>query len=253
MAFELLGGSHLLFTCTLVAIGGIIVVYSGLIIYRVSFHPLSKFPGPRLAAATYWYEAYYDLVQKGGSQYTSKIQALHTKYGPIIRINPEEISVDDVEFHDKLYAPQPAVRDKHPSFSATLGTMGGSFSTVDHHLHRSRRVAYNPFFSVANVSTSEATIIEKLNRLCDLLEARRDSSDLGTYFAALSFDSFYTWAFGSSLDLLGDLQFASYWYHTIITLATSIPLPRIFPSLMRYARKVPNTILRCLSQHIAVI
>jgi len=49
------------------------------VVYRLYFHPLSKFPGPRLAAATLWYEAYYDVIKQG--QYTFKIKELHKQYG----------------------------------------------------------------------------------------------------------------------------------------------------------------------------
>lgn len=51
-------------------------------IYRLYFHPLAKFPGPRLAIVTYWYEFYYDIVRRG--QYTYKLRELHEKYGSLI-------------------------------------------------------------------------------------------------------------------------------------------------------------------------
>lgn len=50
-----------------------------LVIYRLYFSPLAKFPGPKLAAATLWYEFYYDIIKTG--QYTFKIRELHAKYG----------------------------------------------------------------------------------------------------------------------------------------------------------------------------
>jgi hypothetical protein len=49
------------------------------VLNRLSFSPLSKFPGPRLAAATLWYEGYYDIVK--GGKYIFKIKELHKKYG----------------------------------------------------------------------------------------------------------------------------------------------------------------------------
>jgi hypothetical protein len=50
-----------------------------LAIYRLYFHPLAKFPGPKWAALTSWYEAYYEIALAG--QYSSKISLLHDKYG----------------------------------------------------------------------------------------------------------------------------------------------------------------------------
>ena len=50
-----------------------------IITQRLFFSPVSKFPGPKLAAATFWYEFYYDVAKRG--QYTWKIRELHQKYG----------------------------------------------------------------------------------------------------------------------------------------------------------------------------
>ena len=56
-----------------------IVFVIGLWIYRAFFDSLSHFPGPKLAAASMWYEIYYDVVKKG--QYTWEIARMHEKYG----------------------------------------------------------------------------------------------------------------------------------------------------------------------------
>jgi hypothetical protein len=50
-----------------------------LVIYRLYFHPLSKFPGPKLAAATLWYEFYHDIVHDG--QLFRAIEQMHKTYG----------------------------------------------------------------------------------------------------------------------------------------------------------------------------
>lgn len=55
-----------------------------LALYRLSpLHPLYKFPGPRLAAASYLYEVWFDLIK--GGQYTFEIKRLHDIYGKSTR------------------------------------------------------------------------------------------------------------------------------------------------------------------------
>lgn len=48
-------------------------------IYRLYFHPLAKFPGPKLVALTQWPEFYWDAIQRG--QFVFHIKAMHEKYG----------------------------------------------------------------------------------------------------------------------------------------------------------------------------
>jgi hypothetical protein len=89
-----------------------------LTVERLYFSPISGFPGPRLAAATFWYEFYYDFWQHG--KYIFEIEEMHKKYGwhnadksntrqsnrmtgPIVRINPEELSISDPDFYSELY------------------------------------------------------------------------------------------------------------------------------------------------------
>jgi hypothetical protein len=47
--------------------------------YRLHLSPIARYPGPKLAALTFWYEFYYDVLCKG--RYTWKIEQLHIKYG----------------------------------------------------------------------------------------------------------------------------------------------------------------------------
>ena len=48
-------------------------------LYRLYLHPLSKFPGPPVAAITGVYELYYDLIVSGGM--LECIERLHRIYG----------------------------------------------------------------------------------------------------------------------------------------------------------------------------
>ena len=66
-------------TAVLMAVLSIVVYTLGLAVYRIYLHPLRKFPGPKLAAASFWYEFYYDVVR--GGQYTFEIIRMHEIYG----------------------------------------------------------------------------------------------------------------------------------------------------------------------------
>lgn len=65
---------------TLALLGSAFIFYCiGLVLYRLILSLLSKFPGPKFAAATLWYEFYYEVVKRG--QLTFKIQEWHRKFG----------------------------------------------------------------------------------------------------------------------------------------------------------------------------
>jgi hypothetical protein len=49
------------------------------IVRNVSFHPLSCFPGPRLAASSFWWSAYQQVI-KGRSMHHI-CERLHEQYG----------------------------------------------------------------------------------------------------------------------------------------------------------------------------
>lgn len=55
---------------------------TGLAVYRLQLHPLSGFPGPKLAALTWWYSAYYEIYRKGSM--TDHLFELHKQYGNIL-------------------------------------------------------------------------------------------------------------------------------------------------------------------------
>jgi hypothetical protein len=58
---------------------GVLVYVLATSLYRLFFSPIRHFPGPKLAALTFWYEGYYDVVKDG--RYTWKIKELHERYG----------------------------------------------------------------------------------------------------------------------------------------------------------------------------
>jgi hypothetical protein len=58
---------------------GYLLYCAGVVIHRLYFSKYAAFPGPKLAAITYWYMFYYDVIA-GSGQYIYKIKELHDEY-----------------------------------------------------------------------------------------------------------------------------------------------------------------------------
>ncbi|KAI4862728.1 cytochrome P450 [Hypoxylon rubiginosum] len=70
-----------------------------LVIYRLYLHPLAKVPGPKLAAITsLWY-----VYQTRQGRMLVLNRNLHKKYGPSVRISPNEVSFDSEEAFQAIY------------------------------------------------------------------------------------------------------------------------------------------------------
>ncbi|KAF2802219.1 cytochrome P450 [Mytilinidion resinicola] len=87
------------------------------------------------------YEFYYDVTC--GRQYVRKIRDTHEKYGPIVRINPEEVHIQDAEYYDEIYTGATRKRD-----NLTLSdiAMEYAFGRSD---HRMNAPDFDPSFKIA--------------------------------------------------------------------------------------------------------
>ena len=224
----------------------------GLATYRLFYHPLAAFPGPKLSALTKMYEAYFDLCYSYGGQFTNEVKRMHKIYGPIVRINPNEISINDPEFYEILYAPQPAIRDKFKATAAILGTTSGAFGTVDHFQHRKRRAAKSSFFSPQNVAGTEPLIKKHVEVLCNLLHLGGPKVwETRVFFMALKLDVFFDWAFADSFGLLNDPVAAQQWDDTMEAISIVAPYAKLLPGLCAYSMHVPLRLVEILTPSLA--
>ena len=92
--------------------GGLLACYiSCVAVYRLYFSRISHIPGPRLAALTYFYQFYYDVFPHSG-QFLFQCGRLFEEYGPVIRIGPDEVQINDMAFYNELYTQGARRRDK---------------------------------------------------------------------------------------------------------------------------------------------
>lgn len=227
------------------------------VIYRLYFHPLARFPGPKTAAATKWYEFYFDLVKSPGGTFMHEIERMHDVYGPVVRINPHEIHVKDSAWAEVLYASSArGIRDKYPPAAHMTGTPLGIFGTISHDTHRKRRAAISNFFSKSAVASNENVIHEKIERLGARLQqqlSENGSAEMRANFLAMTTDALCSHAFGRSMDLLGDEVRSRNWHQTIKAIAILTPLIKQFPWIIPVALKLPLVLLRMTVPRLARI
>ncbi|KAF5026931.1 hypothetical protein F66182_961 [Fusarium sp. NRRL 66182] len=175
-------------------------------LYRVTLHPLANIPGPRLAALTYWYEIYYEVFL--GGQYFKEMNRMHNEYGPIIRINPNEVHFNDSDFIDTIFPSIGRKTNKPIMVGQRTGTPNSIVATVDHHMHRMRRNSINGFFSIASIRRVEPIIKEKLETMLARWHQGVGSNGkvlhMHTIFKAYTSDVITTYAFGDSFHFLED-------------------------------------------------
>ncbi|KAF2257737.1 cytochrome P450 [Lojkania enalia] len=187
----------------------LVIIYAVLCLYRLFISPISRFPGPKLAALSWWYEFYFDVVKHG--QFFKETERLHTVYGPIVRINPDEIHINDPDWYNELYTSAARPRDKS-SWYIGRGAGDSAFGTVPHNHHRLRRSVLNPFFSKSAVTRLEPLVQEKIDELCELLMQRIGNViEIRQAYFALNLDIINSYAFGKPIGLLDRSDFGTDW------------------------------------------
>ncbi|TID01730.1 Trichodiene oxygenase [Colletotrichum higginsianum] len=227
-------------------------------LYRLTLHPLAKFPGPKVSAFTGWYEFYLDLLGAPRRTFAFRVQRMHEKYGPIVRINPHELHVSDPDFFDVLNAGGSARRDKYPPSASVQGTPDGIFGTVGHEAHRRRRGAVSGFFSKQSLLRDEHLVHDKANLLCNVFRsAMNEGRAINVRVPLLAFgtDFYCAHALGErgNMHLLEDETKAQVWRDSIVGLLHVTPVVRQFPWVLPYAFGLPSWFIRWISSDMALV
>lgn len=140
---------------------------TGLIIYRLYFHPLAKFPGPKLYAASNLPHAYSDKIK---GEFYLMVKELHEQYGPFVRVTPDRLIVDSAVSAPEILARAPT---RGPEFGKTFLFYGvdrpiGIASAVKEDHRRQRRVLAHAFSeSALREQVSCPLFMIKIPRQCD--------------------------------------------------------------------------------------
>lgn len=143
------------------------------IFYSTTLHPLRKIPGPFLASISRLWMIW--RIHKGDMDRVQR--HLHARYGPLIRIAPEEIAcADPVAIKDIYPTQNPLTKtDFYPAWgNKEFSKYPDHFCVTDEKLHTQRRRIVNQVYTLSNVLQSEEYIdkcsllfIDRLNEFAD--------------------------------------------------------------------------------------
>ncbi|KAF2108707.1 cytochrome P450 [Lophiotrema nucula] len=189
-------------TLLLAALTSLIGYVSVLYVYRIYFSPLSHIPGPKLAAATRWYEFYYDAIKTG--HFYREVEQMHRVYGPIVRITPYEVHINDPAFFNELYNVTKKL-DKDPWYYQWLDRNGSIFATIDSDIHKRRAGVIKKAFSTSSVAKIEPVLKKHFGTYCRLLETSRADKkqlNLSDVYRSLAVDVITDLSLPESMNLL---------------------------------------------------
>ncbi|KAF4588442.1 hypothetical protein EYR40_009993 [Pleurotus pulmonarius] len=174
------------------------VIHRALERYR---DPLRDVPGPFLARWTSLWLAYQVRM---GRRYLV-VDALHKKYGPLVRIAPNHVSVAHKDAINVVYGQGSRALDKSPYYHAFVSDKASIFSTVDRQEHAQKRRLVSQGFSYKSLMSVTPLLHSNLFHFVekiDEISQRMGSIDVLQWFNFLAFDILSDLAFGEPIGMV---------------------------------------------------
>ncbi|KAK4141804.1 cytochrome P450 [Dichotomopilus funicola] len=240
----------------LVALGLYAFYIAARCIYLLFFHPLRHIPGPKLVAVTEWVEIYYQCFKGPGGQFFKEYTKWHDKYGPIIRIAPNEVHIRDPTFYDVLYSQSRHV-DKLKHLADRFNNEMSGFATPEHNVHRMRRSAINPFFSKRRIAQYSPNIQRRMDTLIDRVKAEYVGNgrilNLSDMWAAFAGDVVVDYTFEKPYDFIHAPDFRAAFSDATIALMDPLHWITFFPWPFRIAKMLPDRLVKALSPTMGAV
>jgi hypothetical protein len=221
----------------LTAVALLVAYHASIAIYNATLHPLAKIPGYKLAGMTKLYQLFW-CYHNGRSVYYRKIREMHDQLGPIVRVSPNEISLQDPEDCDTIYATH-SKYTKDPQFYRTLGVQHGMFGAEDNARHRQLRAPWRRFFSGPSIKKLDGMILSKAELLCERLDEqlrKTGRAPVQDLLHSLSSDVVSHYAMPDCLGLLQQGDEASARFSQLFSQAKMIWIFSSSPAIFHLAR-----------------
>ncbi|KAF8470731.1 cytochrome P450 [Kalaharituber pfeilii] len=189
-------------------------------LYRVYFHPLSRYPGPLLSKITPLHATWH--AYKGDRHLF--LHRLHMKYGPVVRWAPNAVSINTATALKEVYGHGLNARnvrksDFYKAFPAVKG-VHNTHNSIDKAEHARKRRVLSQAFSENALKGLEGLMLKNINVFFEKLDERmakgkvgedlyagkggRKGLDMGEMFSWLTFDVLGELCFGKAFGMLVD-------------------------------------------------
>ncbi|OQV03600.1 hypothetical protein CLAIMM_08622 [Cladophialophora immunda] len=225
-----------------------VLYFAAKVIYRVYFHPLSRFPAPFVNK----FSPVPAILSLLRGRMGMDIKTLHDKYGPVVRISPNELSFNGSQAWEDIYGYRHGRLNmaKDAIHAGPVQPIKGVVSMQyepdeSTHARQKRGLAYS--FSQKALNEQEAIIASHEHKLISKVAA---FSQQGQAFNLSDWYNFLTF------DTIGDLAFKEYYgcldegsYHNWVTLVfKAVKAGALVQSTRRFASAgtpLQKLLLRC--------
>ncbi|THV07239.1 cytochrome P450 [Dendrothele bispora CBS 962.96] len=178
-------------------------------LYRLSpWHPLATYPGPLLCKLSKLWLGY--VSQQG--RLHIYVWRLHQKYGDIVRIGPNELSIRSAGSILPLLGPREL--PKGPWFDGRYPEDAPARSLIslrNSHEHSMRRRPWNQAFSVSALKDYEPLIDARTSKLVDALSRQESPVNLTQWIFYFAYDMMSDFIFGGGTEMLRDGDVGGLW------------------------------------------
>ncbi|KAJ9260547.1 hypothetical protein DTO212C5_8476 [Paecilomyces variotii] len=188
---------------------------SSISIYRLFFHPLRHFPGPRLVALTKLWHVWKCRDSRGHHV----LDEWHKKYGTFVRTGPAEITI----FHPVAYQAMdgPGNQNTRSDWYDLLYPRISSIFTRDRKLHSSRRKLWERALSRKALMEYYERVREKVHTLENLVMSQNSRPvDINKLMYWFAFDSMGDFAFSEDFGMMKNKA----WHQNIVMLRSALAL-----------------------------
>lgn len=176
--------------------------------YNLFLHPLRKYPGPRLWAASRLPWCYHQYR----GQLHVELLRLHVEYGHTVRVAPTELSYTDPSAWKDIYSHRKDEMAKDPIFRLHTPTGAQNILVADRETHTRQRRLLSHAFSESALREQEPILQLYATKLLDQLSThcQRGPVDMVAWLTFASFDLIGHMSFGENFGCLDAGSYAPF-------------------------------------------